>query len=155
MIPWHVLFYSFPFVLGLTVPIVAAIIWWKIQKKEMSHKHWPVVFAVTFAFFLSMILTSFTGKFEKARAHSYLSSKAASAEVLHRHENFSDVEVWLAAALCFFSLVGCKENATRSRQALMYLAIFNLVPLMISLNTGWHLVHQFGINNSYIQQNGQ
>lgn len=147
MVPWHVIFYSFPFVLGFVVPVIAGFVWWKIQKHQMNYKQWPVVFAVTFLFFLSMILTSFSGKFEKSRAREQVQSSAQGLEILDRHDNISDTSVWISAGLCFFSLLGCRESASRSRQALMYLALFNLIPLIMAVHSGWQLVHEAGVSS--------
>lgn len=147
-LPLHPIAAHFPIVLGITLPVLALLLWWAIKKEYLQQRAWILVVFLALTYGVSSFVAVELGEKDEDKVE-----KVVSEKVIEEHEEAGELIPWLATGLFLISLAGfLPKNSHRIRLAMAVLSLAAIIPLANTGHTGGKLVYQYGAANAHLSE---
>jgi uncharacterized membrane protein len=147
-LPLHPIAAHFPIVLGITLPVLALLLWWAIKKEYLQQRAWILVVFLALTYGVSSFVAVELGEKDEDKVE-----KVVSEKVIEEHEEAGELIPWFATGLFLISLAGfLPKNSHRIRLAMAVLSLAAIIPLANTGHTGGKLVYQYGAANAHLSK---
>ncbi len=146
-LPLHPMFVHFPIVLAVALPVTAAVILWRISRRQASCRNWRVVVVLAVLLAVSASVAVSTGGSDEEAVEAFVPEAA-----LETHEDRADVFHYLAWGIAALAAVGLMRGAAGhlARFAATGGSVLLLVAAIGVGHAGAELVYRYGAAQAHV-----